>query len=460
MLAVIIAYFVLIIFVSALVHRRGRELRGYAIAGQGLSLIVACLTLVATRVGAVLVIGTASTAARSGFVALLYPLSVAVAFILLGFVLASKYNQTGIYTVTQLVRRAYGSTASLIAATLLTFYLIIVLAIQIQSGGNLLTTLVGWSPELSKVFLGGVAVLLVVLGGLWGIAYSDIVQLVLVYASLAMLAWSSARALGPAALSPANSMHFYGEHSMTGGTIASWFVASISTILVSQGFVQRVSAARGRNSARWAAILAGFLILPLGVFSTLIGMASSNAGSQFGGVAAFVSQAEAFPGIISHLLLLSLFAMLTSSAENVLHSVSLVSGFDLVGRFPKREGRAESRQLGYVKTMAIICGIVASIVAVGMSEDIVRTWVFGASIFGVSLFMPVVSAFYWRRSSIATVASMAVSAVIMMSSLVWPIESIMDPTILALLASALAYITLVLVLPSQYSKASLCTDVR
>jgi len=456
MQAVIVAYFLLVIFISVLVSRRGRELHGYAIAGQRLSLIVGCLTLVATRVGAVLIIGTASTAARSGWVAFLYPLSVAVAFVLLGFVLASKYNQAGIYTITQLVGRTYGSTASVIAATLLTFYLLIVLAIQIQSGGNLLASFIGWSPEFSMAFLGCIVVLFVVLGGLWGIAYSDIVQLVLIYAGLGVLAWSSARSLGIGAHSLARSMRFYDQYSVTGGTVASWFIASISTTLVSQGFVQRTSAARDRNTAKWASILAGLLILPLGIFSTIIGMASGVVGSEFGGVEAFVSQAQDFPAILSTLLLLSLFIMLTSSAENTLHSVSLVSGCDLVGHFlrKRREEIDKGKQpVHIIKTMVIICGIVATTMATRMQGDIIGTWVFGASVFGVSLFMPVVSIFYWRRSTIATIASMIISSAFMILSLVWPIRRIADPTVLTLITSTLVYIAVTLVLPSQYSKS-------
>lgn len=442
LIPLLVVYFGIGGLLSLYFSRKNKDLCAFAIANRSLSTPVTSLTLVGTRTGAVLIMGTAATASVSGLAAIAYPLSASAAFILLGLTLAEGYNKLGTYTVPEFVGKYYGAIASTISALILTIYLLFVLGIQFQAAGLILNSFTPSTAPFNMLIFGLITILFVLLGGLWGVAYTDAFQLLLVYLGIAVVAWASLRFQGGLGfLLTDNLGSLGGPQNVPYDTLLGWFVASITSMLVSQGYVQRMFAAKSPKIAKKAAIVAGLLLIPMAFFVTIIGMGSRYMNISAKGEQAFIQQAFRMTPILSYFTLISIFAMIASSAENILHSVSMVVGNDLLRnsvRYLKSES-IEKSGFFWVRLAVLGSGIVALLIAYIIRRDFITTWVFAASILGAGLFIPIFASFYTKAPPAAAISSMISALFIMLISVFIPIKRLADPTIVAVFISGMFF---------------------
>ncbi len=432
----LVAYVAGMAAISSAVHRRNKDFAAFVVASRNLSVVVASLSLIATKIGAAILFGTVASASVYGVFAGAFPLSAAVGFIILGLTIASSYNKTGIYTVPEFIERNYGRAASLLSALMLVTYLIIVLSIQFTAGSAILTSFSGLPLDVCLVLFALTTAGFVIVGGMWGIVYVDIFQLGWIYVGFAILSVSTIVGSGGLGfLLSDNLQSVGGAKPIAGETILGWFVASVSNALVSQGFVQRMSAARNPASAGKAAVLAGIVMIPLAFFVTIIGMGSKYMNPNVSGQDALIYQANLLPPPMASFLLMAIFAVVTSSVENILHSVSIITQRDILQKIRPQE----YNELKVVRIVIAATAAVGILVAHSVKQDIVATWVFAAGISSVGIVIPVLFACFGKRNSLAALVSLIAPVAVAVTNFFAPIAVRMDPTTLGLLVAGSMY---------------------
>jgi len=440
-----VIYSLLAIAISVYARRRNKDFSSFVLAGRKLTVITLTLSLIATRVGGGIIIGTTWTAFSFGFLAIAYPLSATLGFLLLGMTLAKKYNKMGLYTVPQFFKNAFGSRTAYLASILVMASLTIVLAMQFIAGGVILSSLFNLQLGTAIVLFSAITIFVVYHGGMWGVAFVDILQIIVIYLALGILSLKGSQLLEARNLL---SSRMFTSSQLSFSTIIAWCIASIGIALTSQGFVQRMSAIGNPQKAKMSALVAGLLVIPIGIFVTVIGLSAKHVGSFTNGAQILFYQARTLSPLISSFLLASIFIMVASAAENITHSTSIVFSHDLL---PRLIG-TKPEELKTVKYGVIFVGILTTAIALVSGKDIIGGLVLGMSITAAGFLPPVLAAFYWKRDSVAAFLSMAGALSIMLVGLVIPIRKFTHPTIVALVFSIVTYILVTLLRNRAISK--------
>jgi SSS family solute:Na+ symporter len=278
--AIIALYFVLI-FGGAVYatwrERRGRETSAdYFLAGRNTGWFIVGASLFASNIGSEHLVGLAGTGAASGVAVAQFEVLASLILLLLGWVFASFYLRSGVYTMPEFLERRYSPAARWYLAVIsIIGYVITKISVTIAAGGIVFVALMGidfWTGALIVVIATGIYT---IFGGLRAVLITDTIQMfVLIGGAIAVLitglaaigGWGELmRSAGPGVMDlwkPASDPDFPWTGILFGAPILGiWYWCT------DQFIVQRTLAARNLTEARRGTIFAAFLkLLPLFIF--------------------------------------------------------------------------------------------------------------------------------------------------------------------------------------------------
>lgn len=170
-----------------------RSLDDYLLAGRRSGTWLTAGTLAATVIGAGSTIGAAGVAFYAGLSAGWYLLSASIGLLVLGLTLAPALRRLSLYTVPAFVELRYGPRAGLLASVLGVASLVLFLSAQFYAMGALVAELTGVALGRAILVSSLVVVLYTWRGGNWALHLSDNVQLLWIFAGVALAAaWGCA----------------------------------------------------------------------------------------------------------------------------------------------------------------------------------------------------------------------------------------------------------------------------
>ncbi len=334
----IIALFAVTAWARRLTIRDGGGMVAFLLAGRNLPFWIAAALLTGLAVGGVSTIGTAEWAYRNGISAGWYNAAWAAGAFVLGLGAARRYRRSVITTLPELFERHYGVGARILGVGGQLVIQIVITSLQYVAGGAILRALL---PGVFSQFSGMLATALVfvgitLIGGFWAAGLTNVINVIVIYLGLILAAVLTVGEIGGfkqlAAALPQGHPAFH-PFAMGPALIAAWFIVMITMVHSTQAVIQTGFAARNERHAAGSYLLAGFLIMPVGFLSALIGM---TAAARYPGIIA----AEALPRVVMDLppiaagiVLAGLWAADVSTASALLlGSATLVSN-DIVKRF-------------------------------------------------------------------------------------------------------------------------------
>lgn len=179
------AYFTLVLILGFLARRKlGRGPGEYFLAGRGLSPLVLVGTMAATNFSAFTVFGASGAGYRDGL-AFLPIMAFGTGFMALTFWLVGRRvwelgRQHGLVTPAELVQLRYGSRpVGVLFALAMVIFTVPYLALQPLAAGKVLGQLFGWPPWAGAALITGIILLYTLRGGLRAVAWTDVLQGVL-----------------------------------------------------------------------------------------------------------------------------------------------------------------------------------------------------------------------------------------------------------------------------------------
>ena len=145
--------------------RRARGAASFFVNGRRSGPWQTAFSLLGASVGASATVGVAGLAWEVGVPAFWWMGSLSLGFALMAMVLARSVNESGAWTMPELVERWLGRPARTLAACLIVPGWVLILAAQFLAVGKLTAVLTGLSPELSLAAGAGLLILYPVLGG-------------------------------------------------------------------------------------------------------------------------------------------------------------------------------------------------------------------------------------------------------------------------------------------------------
>lgn len=246
--AVVLAYFAVLAVVWARRFRTSAATDDYFVAGRAVTLPALVATLVTTWYGGILGVGEYTW--RYGVANwLVFGVPYYLGALLFALFFARRAREARLYTIPDLLDRAYGRGAALVGAAAV--FVTSAPAAYVLVLGTLFASMFG-APLVPCVLAAAVlSVFYVDRGGLRTVILTDQLQFVLMYGGFAlMLGVLFARHGGlPFLVAHVPASHFSWNGGNPAGAIFVWYVLALST-LVDPGFWQRAYAARDPRVAR------------------------------------------------------------------------------------------------------------------------------------------------------------------------------------------------------------------
>lgn len=415
---VILLYFVALLVVGYMSGKKQQDAETFLIGSKSLGTLPICALWMSSWIGGSSVVGTASNAHADGISGMWYMIAVAASCLLFGLIMAEPAKRAASrlrsVTLTDMLESRYDARCQIMAAVCSACSSTACTVAQYVSGASILCVMTGWDYGLCYIITVAV-ILFVTCGGMKAITSTDNLQMLLLLIGIIILCpimisrylmrgGYSLSQLPPAFLLPANGTDT--------GTLLALVLSTIMCIFVSMDSYTRCIAAKSTKSARNGALLAALGCLLLGASATYMGLAGKvvlpDISSNSSVAAAIV---QFFPAGLRGLVLVGVICAIISSADILI----LVGSANLCNDIYQRHinPHANGKKLLHMNTgAAILVGLIAAVLG-WRSSNIIDILLVSYTINSAGLFLPVIGAFFWRRSCAkAAFASMLSAAVV------------------------------------------------
>ena len=197
----IVLYLLASIAIGLYAATRVHNTADYAVAGRSLPLAVVIATTFATWFGSETVLGVSARFVDGGLGAVVEdPFGASMCLVLVGLFFAYRLYQKNLITLGDYYRQRFGRSIEVLCSAIIIFSYLGWVAAQITALGlvfNLLTQ--GAMSITAGMVLGTLVVLVYTLyGGMWSVALTDFVQMIVIALGLIAIAWFAADLAGGA----------------------------------------------------------------------------------------------------------------------------------------------------------------------------------------------------------------------------------------------------------------------
>lgn len=377
----------------------------FLVAGRKLPLWLCAPTIMATWFGGGTLLGAAGTGYEGGFLASIsIPFGAALVLVLMGFFFARTMRRMKLLTVAEFFENRFGRMAGFVATAALLLAIIGWIGGTMVGFGYILQTLTGL-PMALGILIGGVIVIgYTAIGGLWAVALTDFVQVVIIVIGLVVLlivvlidvgGWSTIAPQLPEHTFRLTPLEHNFETWLT--YLRLWIIFGIAD-LASQTLMQRVSAAKSEQTAQNSLYLAGAGYLFLGLIPVFLGII---AGVTMPGLEDPESVIPRLAVEHLHPIAIAIFvgailAAIMSTADSALLAVaSLIS----VNIAPILKPNINPDQKLIVSRVAIpVCGVIAVYVALEV-QAVLEIMLDANSFLLVGIACPFIAGIWWKKAN-------------------------------------------------------------
>jgi solute:Na+ symporter, SSS family len=253
----VVAYVAVTILIGLFAVRRVRSPRDFMVAGRSLPLYMSVATVFATWFGAETVLSVSSEFAKGGLSAVPGdPFGASLCLVLAALLFAKLFYRLNVLTIGDFYKQRFGKTVEVLASIAIVLSYLGWTSAQFTALGLVLHVLSGGALALNTAILIGAAVVLTytVVGGMWAIAFTDLVQTVVILVGLSLVAWLMGDLAGGAGkvISQAASE---GKFDLFPSDSAGWWAAAGAFCAFALGSIpqqdvfQRMTSAKDENTA-------------------------------------------------------------------------------------------------------------------------------------------------------------------------------------------------------------------
>jgi SSS family transporter len=197
----VIAYLFVTIGIGLWAARRVQNTADFAIAGRHLPMYMIITVTFATWFGSEIVLGVPAKFIEGGLHAVVEdPFGAGMCLILVGVFFAGKLYRMTLLTISDYYRERYGRTIEVICSLIIMLSYLGWVSAQVTALGLVFNLLSGGTVSIPWGMAIGVASILVytLWGGMWSVAVTDFIQMIILVVGLVVLAWFAADMAGGA----------------------------------------------------------------------------------------------------------------------------------------------------------------------------------------------------------------------------------------------------------------------
>jgi SSS family solute:Na+ symporter len=446
-LGVLVAYSLGLVAYAAWMSRRVASTGSFFVADRRLGAGLLFSTFLAANIGAGSIIGASSFAYGIGLSAWWWVGSAGIGSLLLAFWLGPRIwrvaREHGLYTAGDYLEHRYGSSVRATVATLFWLLTLLILAVQLIAMSEIFEWVLGVPRWVGAVVGGVVMTAYFAAGGLLTSAWVNLVQLVVLLGGFAVAVPLALIRAGGWDAVVAAAPDVPGYFSFTQGAGIVFIALIVPAFIVSPGLIQKAFGAADERALRKGIALQGLVLMLFAFAPPLIGMiahvyAPALANTDF---AVPTVLTMGLPPALGALALAAVFSAEMSSADAVLFMLSTSLSKDIYKRYLRPD--ATDAQVLRVARLAAVAGGALGVVLAVVIPTVKASLTLFYSVMSVMLFVPIVAGLHTRRPGaaealVAIVVGLLARFAVARSGLP-AISPWLDPTLLGIVASALAF---------------------
>ncbi|MBO8162121.1 MAG: sodium:solute symporter [Brevibacillus sp.] len=399
--SIIIIYFIAILFIGYLGSKKARTSEDYIVAGRNLGFFMYLGCLAAVILGGASTMGTAKEGYTNGFGGIWIVTMLGLGIVAIGLFLINKLTGLKVLTISEMLHNRFGSGSQSISAIVAAIYAMLVTTTQVIGIGKILHILVGWDLDLSMIIGGGIVLAYTILGGMWSVTMTDIVQFVVMTVGIFFIFFpiSLSKAGGWSSITATLPAEYFSIANIDGELFAAYFLAFCLGMVVAQDIWQRVFTAKNVKVAKAGTIGAGIYSFLYAIAIVMIGMCAFIVVPDLEDPEnAFAAMAlEILPTGVAGIVFAAVISALMSTASGTLLASSTLIINDLIKpRMPALSDERRFLLASRFTTFAI--GIISIVFALTISS-VTKALLIAYAFLAGAIFFPVILGFFWKGAT-------------------------------------------------------------
>ena len=283
---VIAAYLIWIVVDGLRRTKAANQVEGYFLANRSLPWWAVGLSVMATQLSAITLVGTTGQAYADGMRFVQFYFGLPIAMVVLSVTLVPFFYRSRVYTAYEYLERRFDAKTRTAASLLFLCGRSMSTGAIISAPAVILSIIFHWNLTLTILAIGGPTILYTMLGGVQAVTWTDVKQMAIVVGGLVcavialILGLPDDVGVGKAlhiagAAGRVNTIDFHVDFRQTytfwSGLIGGLFL-HLSYFGCDQSQVQRYLTAKSLNQARHSLLMSAFVKIPLQVLVLLVGV--------------------------------------------------------------------------------------------------------------------------------------------------------------------------------------------
>jgi len=450
-------YIVVLAGVSIIGARRVKEASDFLVAGRKMPMWLLAMTFAGLWFGGGTLIGTSGTAFDLGIWSSEWawgiipdPYGAGLCLILCGLFYFTTIRKMGGVTLADFFSSRFGKRAALVSTIVMSLGWFFWIATQILVVGKVLEAVLGW-PFATSIWIGmAVIVAYTVAGGLWSVALTDFVQMILILVGITAAIFVGLHLVGGwsevTATVPSNMLNFFPTHvegisslHAWWAWIAGWMIIGLGSI-ASPDIMQVAASGETDKVVRRSAIGAGLIYWVWGSIVVMLGLVGYTMISKgLIPIEALAGDPELivpvmvqtlFPLPVAVIFIAAILAAVMSCADGALLAISTLFSKNVIKDWIKPE-LTDKELLKWARILIVAVAIIPTVIALNYPHAYLMMN-FGFDCLLAGLFVPLTLGIYWRKANSAgAIAGFIVGIVVrvILAGILegWAFETVMYP---------------------------------
>lgn len=400
---IIVAYFAAMLVVGVHASKKQKTSEDFFLGGRNLGSFSLTSLWVSGWIGGTAIIATSANAYDYGISAVWYIMAYSVGVVLFGYTMTDRVMEVGSriksVTLTDFMVSRYDEKTGFVTSVCTILSSLATVSAQFIAGASILATITGWDYNTSYLITATVITCYVATGGLMAVTLTDQVQMIMILVGIffcvmltggRMSEESLSLSMLPAAAWNPGAMGWNSTIALAASSIMSYY-----TIMSSY---TRIICAKDAKTAKKATLYSAVLITAICLGTTFVGLSARLMldGSVSGSNVMAHMIVHVFPVGVKGLALVAILCAVMSTADISVLLVSTCVCNDIYHRHINTN--AEDKTL---KRFGVIGSFAAGVVSFFLgkiSGNIMESIQLSFTIISAGLFLPVISAFFWRKA--------------------------------------------------------------
>ncbi|EKS4345511.1 sodium:solute symporter [Clostridium sporogenes] len=356
--------------------------------------------LMGSIIGGASTVGTAQMAYKHGISAIWFILGLCIASILLGLIYSNQVGKDNMTTLPEIIGTTYGLKARTSSSLLLSLGMFIHINGQVLACTPLFTSIFNIDVKITSIIVIFLLVFYIIFGGFWGSTMVGAVKTVLLYTTSIIcgiiLIFSLNGTTEIFNHFPKNPwFNIFSDGIFE--DLASGF-STVLGVLSTQTYFQSIMAGKNPKTSKISSFLVAFLIFPVGIVCTFIGMYMRIHFPS-------INPNEAFPLFLINYLhpILGGVSIATVLISSIATGAGLALGIatmmvkDIIPTLSNKK-LEDKKQILYLRICILIIGVLTLAIVINNTDSMILNWGFLSMIFRATpIFIPVLCALFFKN---------------------------------------------------------------